>query len=86
MPPSSGWKFRRQLEKNFNKNTLMHAWFYNILQYSTLKMQHISTELSSPPTKLHGVIFQKIATSSLINYLLTKRSTKLQGEMSSTSA
>jgi len=46
----------------------------------------ISTELSSPPTKSHGFISQKIATSSLINYLLTKRSIKLQGEMPSTSA
>jgi hypothetical protein len=49
-------------------------------------MQHISTKLSSWPTKLQGVISQKIATSSLINYLLTKTSIKLQGEMSSTSA
>jgi len=57
-----------------------------VSQYSTLKMQHISTELSSPRTKLQGVISQKIATSSLINYLLTKRSIKPQGEMSSTSA
>jgi len=46
----------------------------------------LSTELSSPPTKSHGFVSQKIATSNLINYLLTKGSIKLQGEMPSTSA
>jgi hypothetical protein len=82
MPPSSGQKCCIQLEKTSIKYVAERL----VLKYSTLKMQHISTELSSPPTKLQGLISQKIANSRLINYLLTKRSINLQGEMSSTSA